>query len=239
LANGGAGLTLAELVGRMQQDDPNVATEALALLAGVGSQQELLTLIGQMPIVLEDHFLALVEQAIAQADKANDPMVAGRLRAQLEGLRMVKAQVEITLPQTLEAFASVRDAGELLALVQRAPFVLEERFVLAVERAIDELEGGGGMVEAAGLRVRLNALRQIRNQQEQAEQSSLMQALLNFLNAPDDQGATAIYALQYQELDSDEAVHTLEHGFAGGDPESQQRIEERTALLRHLRTLNE
>jgi hypothetical protein len=244
-----SGTTLAGLIAQMRASDP-VATaaraespelleqaerQALALLRNLSDQQQLLTLVQQAPFVLDDPFLTLVEQAIAAADLAEDRTVAGGLRARLEGLRMIRAQVQITLPQTLEAFASVRDGGDLLALGQRVPFIYEESFIAAVESAIDELEQGGGQIEAQGLRARLDALRQIRIQREMAEQSPLMQALILYLNAAEDAEARQIYAEQRELLDDDQAQATLDEEFSGGDPESQQRIEERSALLRELR----
>ena len=244
------GVTLAALIDQMSTTDPYAAStrennpelleeaerQALALLRHLSDQQQLLALVGQAPFVLDDTFLVRVEQSLAAAEAAGDTAEAGGLRARLEGLRMIKTQVQVTLPQTLAAFASVTDGGELLALTQRAPFVMDDSFISAVERAIDELESGGGDVEAEGLRVRLSALRQLRDQRDMAEQSPVMQALLNFLNSHDDTAARAIYEIQQAQLNSDEAQQTLDTAFAGGDPESQRRIEERRILLQTLRS---
>lgn len=242
-------LTLATLIEQMSASDPYASSarkndpelieqaeqQALSLLRHLSDQQQLLALVGQAPFVLDDTFLARVEQSLAAAEAAGDLNEVGGLRARLEGLRMIKMQVQVTLPQTLAAFASVTDGGELLALTQRAPFVLDTNFITAVERAIDELEQGGSNVEAEGLRVRLTALRQLRDQHEMAQQSPVMQSLLDFLNSHDDDAARAIYQQQQDRLNSDEAQQTLETSFAGGDPESQRRIEERRVLLRTLR----
>lgn len=250
VTDGGAGVTLAQLIEQMRAADPHAAAartddpalieeverQAMALLRNLRDQQQLMALIAQAPFVLDDQFLAQVEAAVAQAEASGDTESAGQMRARLKGLQLVKTQIQVTLPQTLEAFASVADSGELLALAQRAPYVLEESFSLAVERAIDELEHGGGRVEAEGLRVRLDALRQLRQQRDLADESPLMQALLNFLNAHDNETAGTIYAAQRELLDTEEAQQSLDTGFAGGDPESQQRIEERARLLQTLRT---
>jgi hypothetical protein len=242
-------LTLASLLEQMRSVDPYAASarindpemitqaerQALALLRHLSDQQQLLALVGQAPFVLDDTFLVQVEQMLASAEAAGDTNEAGAIRARLEGLRMIKTQVQITLPQTLEAFAGVRDGGELLALSQRVPFVLDDSFITAVERAIDELDQGGGQTEAEGLRVRLSALRQLREQRDLADRSPVMQALLNFLNAQDEVAAELIYTTQRDVLDTDEAQETLNTVFAGGDGESQQRIEDRQGLLRSLR----
>ena len=53
--------------------------------------------------------------------------------------------------------------------------------------------------------------------------------------AAEDAEARQIYAEQRELLDDDQAQATLDEEFSGGDPESQQRIEERSALLRQLR----
>jgi hypothetical protein len=246
---GSSGATLAALLEQMRSADPVAAAardsspelldaaerQALALLRNLTDQQQLLSLVHQAPFVIDEPFIALVEQSLAEAKDAGDLALAGDLRARLEGLRMIKAQVQVTLPQTLEAFASVRDGGELLALGQRVPFIYEERFIDAVEGAIAELEQGGGQIEAQGLRARLDALRQIRIQREMAEQSPMMQALISFLNVATDEEAGAIFEAQRDVLDDDQAQTTLDDEFSGGDEESQQRIEERSALLRQLR----
>jgi excinuclease UvrABC nuclease subunit len=213
-----------------------LAERTLRVLAELPNQQALLELAAQAPFVLEEAFLQRVEQRMDQASGEGDADLAGRLRARLEGLRLIQSNVQITLPQTLEAFAAVRDAGELLALAQRAPYVLEESFAAAVEHMIAELEQAGSLQDAGALRMRLAALRELAEQRAAADASPLMQALIAFLNAHDSASARAQFVLQRELLDSDDAQILLESAFAGGDAESDQRIAERAQLLRLLRS---
>jgi hypothetical protein len=248
-----ANLTLADLLTQMREPDP-IATaartndpegvdqaerQALALLSHLTDQSQLISLISQAPLVLDEPFLARVEQAIANAELANDADAVEGLRTRLRLLRQMKMHVQVTLPQTLEAFAQTRDGSDLLELAQRVPFMLEDGFIEAVERAINGLQAGGSPIEAKGLQLRLNALREIRAQQRMAQQSPIMQALINFLNAPDQTAAADIFALQRDLLTTDEAETLLREEFSGGNSESQQRIEERTALLATLRQMEE
>ncbi|HEU5088602.1 MAG TPA: hypothetical protein VFT99_14200, partial [Roseiflexaceae bacterium] len=220
----GAGPTLAALDG------------ALEVLAALPNQQALLDLVAQAPFVLEETFLARVEERLEEAQQSGDDDLAGRLRARLEGLRLVQSNVQITLPQTLDAFAAVRDTGELLELAQRAPFILEERFADAVELAIRELEQAEAVDEAGALRMRLEAVRELAAQRSAADQSPLMQALIAFLNAHDEAAARRVFETYHDTLDSQDAQNTVEQAFAGGNAESQQRIDERARLLRSLRS---
>lgn len=213
--------------------DPQQAFERLS---AADNQSDLLQLVAQAPFVLEEPFFKQVEQAINTAELAGDHTTCVRLQARLERLRTMRARFQITLPQTLEAFASVRDATELLALAQRVPFVLDDAFVAIVVQAIAELDENNQDIEANGLRARLDALRQLKQQRELADGSPVMQALITFLNAHTDDEARIIYSEQRELLDTDEAQRTLDHAFAGGDPESQERIEERSRLLQSLRS---
>jgi hypothetical protein len=213
-----------------------LAERTLRVLAELPNQQALLELAAQAPFVLEEAFLQRVEQRMDQAAGEGDADLAGRLRARLEGLRLIQSNVQITLPQTLEAFAAVRDAGELLALAQRAPYVLEESFAAAVEHMIAELEQAGSLQDAGALRMRLAALRELAEQRAAADASPLMQALIAFLNAHDSASARAQFVLQRELLDSDDAQILLESAFAGGDAASDQRIAERAQQLRLLRS---
>lgn len=205
------------------------------LVLELPDQQSLLELAQRTPDILEEAFISDIEQRLVQAEAQEDRELTGRLRARLEGLRHVQAQVQIALPQTLEAFASTRDPGEILALGQRAPYIFEERFTAAVEQAIAELEHIGAREPADGLRMRLTALQLLAEQRTQAGESPIMQALIDFLNASNAANARSVFMQQRESLDSAEAQQILQDAFSGGDPESQARIEERQALLRTLR----
>ncbi len=85
--------------------------------------------------------------------------------------------------------------------------------------------------------MRLSALQLLAEQRAQAGESPVMQALIDFLNASSAEAAEAVFMQQHETLDSEEAQQILQEAFSGGDPESQERIEERQELLNNLRAV--
>ncbi len=223
-----------ELAAQQQASDYDRLAD---MLINLPDQHSLLELAQRTPEILEADFISDIEARLVKAEEEQDRELIGRLRARLEGLRHIQAQVQIALPQTLEAFASTRDPGEILALGQRAPYIFEERFTAAVEQAIAELEQLGATEPAEGLRMRLSALQLLAEQRAQAGESPVMQALIDFLNASSAEAAEAVFMQQHETLDSEEAQQILQEAFSGGDPESQERIEERQELLNNLRAV--
>lgn len=227
---------LRELAGRQQ----SLSYDRLAqIVLDLPDQQSLLELTQHTPDILDEGFIQDIERRLNQADAQGERELSGKLRARLEGLRHVQSQVQVALPQTLEAFAATHDPGEILALGQRAPYIFEDRFTQAVEHAIAELEQLGASEPAEGLRLRLAALRSLAEQRAQAGESPMMQALIDFLNASSDATARLVFEQHRDVLDNEQAQEVLQDAFAGGDPESQQRIEERQNLLRQLRMIEE
>lgn len=136
--------------------------------------------------------------------------------------------------QILEEFLSVRDSIELMALIRRAPIMLEDGFIESIEEWISQCEAEGEADLAEDLRERLEGLREIKQQVETREDAPpLVQALFAFLQAEDDAAATAIFEARREWLATEDAQQGLAH-LEGGDPESQERIEARRHLLRRL-----
>lgn len=79
-------------------------------------------------------------------------------------------------------------------------------------------------------------VRELAAQRSAADQSPVMQALIAFLNAHDEAAARRVFERHHDTLDSQDAQNTIEQAFAGGNAESQQRIDERARLLRSLRS---
>jgi hypothetical protein len=211
-----------------------IAQQALEQFAAVRDSNELIELAERIPFVLEESFDEAVQQTITEADQYGDTELAEGLRARLKGLRQIRAQVQVALPQMLQAFASVANAGEMLELAQRAPAILDDTFMTAVQQTITELEQSGQSVAAEGLRARLEGLYQVRQQRELERGSPLVQALLTFLNAHSDDEARQIYAEQVELLAAADALATLDQTFHGADTDSQERISARRALLVQL-----
>lgn len=211
-----------------------IAQQALEQFAAVHDSNELIALAERIPFVLEESFDEAVQQTIVEAEQFGDTELAEGLRARLQGLRQIRAQVQVALPQMLQAFASVANAGEMLELSQRAPTILDETFIDAVKQTISELEQSGQSVAAEGLRARLEGLYQVRQQRELERGSPLVQALLAFLNAHNDEEARQVYAAHTELLASAEALPMLDQVFHGADTESNARIGERRTLLVQL-----
>lgn len=62
------------------------------------------------------------------------------------------------------ALVTTPDTVALVALINRAPFLLDDDFLAAAQGWADEAERGGGLDLAEGLRERLDALREIKAQ---------------------------------------------------------------------------
>lgn len=175
---------------------------------------------------------AVDEQGVRDAIE-RDP----ELRAEFDAfLTQNQGQIDALVEEAFDAFAATRDSDELRELAQNVPFLLDDAFAELVEDAIADAEQHGESDSAEGLRARLDGLRQIRDQEDLENGPPLVQALMAFLNAADEPAAIAVFRAQHALLASDEAQTTLDAFFQGADPESQARVEERSALLARLRT---
>ena len=85
------------------------------------------------------------------------------------------------------------------------------------------------------MRQRLVGLAQLRVYRETWTETPQGKAIFACLNAEDDAAALSVFHAHRDLLDHPEAQRTLDDVLHGGDPESQQRLERRRALLRYLR----
>ncbi|MCZ7569273.1 MAG: NB-ARC domain-containing protein [Ardenticatenaceae bacterium] len=181
-----------------------------------------------VPIELPDDLKARLEAA-GVTDEVS-------LTAAFEADPALKEDFEASLvASAMQAFIAAGNSAELVALIERAPFVLEDDFVAAVEQAIEEAEQAAETQVAAGLRERLADLRRIKAQREEAQQPPVVQALLAFLRAEDDEAARAVFEERRALLLPYEAQRQLDEVFRGDAPESRRHVEARRALLRELR----
>lgn len=138
-----------------------------------------------------------------------------------------------------ELYEALRAAGDpqaIVALAQRAPAMLGDAFLSLLEGWIGEAEAGGNTNAATGLRQRQAVLLELRRRREQETQlPPLSRALMAFIRADDEQGALEVYERDRRLLDTAEAQAALEQSFKSDDAKGQERIAERTALLRRLR----
>jgi hypothetical protein len=192
-------------------------------------------LAGRAPFILDADFLVAVQGWLDEAEAAGGSDLAEGLRERLHVLHELVAQDMPSWRETIDAFADAGTSDELAALIDTNPLVRDPSFQTVIADLIVQAEELGDLDDAQALRLRLADLQHLLEQRELAGQSPLMQALLDFLNAPDNDTARTIFEQCRETLHSPDAELVISQGFAGGDPESQQRIEERAALLRLLR----
>ncbi|MFZ1405634.1 MAG: hypothetical protein WAW03_21275 [Anaerolineae bacterium] len=132
----------------------------------------------------------------------------------------------------LLAFLSAPDFDALQTLVGQAPFILEEGFSETVNEVIAQAEEAEETDFAESVRLRLAGLRQIK---AGMALSPLAQALMAFVQAPDDAAAGAVFAAQRQLLLPQEAQRSLEDHIRSNDPTAQDHLAGRRRLLHRLR----
>ena len=132
----------------------------------------------------------------------------------------------------LLAFLSAPDFDALQTLVGQAPFILEEGFSETVNEVIAQAEEAEETDFAESVRLRLAGLRQIK---AGMALSPLAQALMAFVQAPDDAAAGAVFAAQRQLLLPQEAQRSLEDHIRSNDPTAQDPLAGRRRLLHRLR----
>ena len=132
----------------------------------------------------------------------------------------------------LLAFLSAPDFDALQTLVGQAPFILEEGFSETVNEVIAQAEEAEETDFAESVRLRLAGLRQIK---AGMALSPLAQALMAFVQAPDDAAAGAVFAAQRPLLLPQEAQRSLEDHIRSNDPTAQDHLAGRRRLLHRLR----
>ena len=132
----------------------------------------------------------------------------------------------------LLAFLRAPDFDALQALAGQAPFILEDDFAETVNEVIRQAEEAAETDFAASVRLRLTGLRQIKADRALPP---LAQALLAFVQAPDDAAAHAVFAAQRELLAPEEAQRSLEDHVRSSDPVAQDHLAARRRLLRRLR----
>ncbi|MGQ9549147.1 MAG: hypothetical protein ACUVSY_11445 [Roseiflexus sp.] len=206
----------------------NAIYSALVQLTGLTDRADLLTLVEREPIILSDDFFA--EAQAAAADPA-----AVILRERVQWLAELRQQAEQDVPAALRAVLAATTVEELREVADRWPLTLTDAFAEAVEHLAQQFADAGQPESADGLRRRLVGLAQLRLYRETWTETPQGKAIFAFLNAEDDAAALSVFHEHRDLLDHPEAQRTLDDVLHGGDPESQQRLERRRALLRYLR----
>jgi hypothetical protein len=201
---------------------------ALTQLTGLADRADLPALVERAPIILSDDFFAAAQAAAA------DP-AAAILRERLQWLAELRQQAEQDVPAALQAVVAATTLDELRQVADQWPLTLTDAFAEAVEHLAQQFSDAGQSEIADGLRQRLVGLAQLRVYRETWTETPQGKAIFAFLNAEDDAAALSIFHAHRDLLDHPEAQRTLDDVLHGGDPESQQRLERRRALLRYLR----
>lgn len=157
------------------------------------------------------------------------------LRAALESDPDLRAAYEHWLiSATLQKFAATADEDALRALVRQTPILLEAPLIDAIERAIVVAQERGDTANANALAQRLVVLREIKAEQK-TRSPEMIQAVLAFVQAPDDEAATAVFFAQRHLLATDAAEGFLISHLEPDDKKARVHLEERRQLLRELR----
>lgn len=170
----------------------------------------------------------VTDQASLMAALQSDPI----LRADFQAF--IAAHQEELFQLVWQAFVNVSSLEELRELASQSPFVLEDRFVATVEQEIERMRETGQTEAEKGLRQRLAGLQELRRRAA-VKLSPLEQAVMDFVQAESDAEARALFQAQQALLLPELAQRTLEDRFRSDDPEIQQVLASRIALLRELR----
>ncbi len=196
---------------------------ALTQLTGLADRADLPALVERAPIILSDDFFAAAQAA------------AAILRERLQWLAELRQQAEQDVPAALQAVVAATTLDELRQVADQWPLTLTDAFAEAVEHLAQQFADAGHAEIADGWRQRLVGLAQLRVYRETWTETPQGKAIFAFLNAEDDAAALSVFHAHRDLLDHPEAQRTLDDVLHGGDPESQQRLERRRALLRYLR----
>ena len=147
-------------------------------------------------------------------------------------IAFLREHQEEVVQAMLLAFLRAPDFEALRALASQAPFILEDDFTEMVNEVIRQAEEAKETDFAESVRLRLTGLRQIK---ADMVLPPLAQALLAFVQAPDDAAATAVFAAQRDLLSPEEAQRSLEDHVRSSDPIAQDHLAARRRLLRRLR----
>ena len=147
-------------------------------------------------------------------------------------IAFLREHQEEVVQAMLLAFLRAPDFEALRALASQAPFILEDDFTEMVNEVIRQAEEAKETDFAESVRLRLTGLRQIK---ADMVLPPLAQALLAFVQAPDDAAATAVFAAHRDLLSPEEAQRSLEDHVRSSDPIAQDHLAARRRLLRRLR----
>ncbi len=131
----------------------------------------------------------------------------------------------------VQAFMRVANPHALQTLAEQTPLLLEDGFDETVEEVIAQAEQAGETGFAEYVRLRLAALRQLK---ADLALPPLARALLDFVSAPDDEAASAVFEAQRILLQTAAAQEGIEQRIRANDAAQQAQLDGRRRLLRRL-----
>lgn len=186
-----------------------------------------------VPSELEDTFISIVEQMVAQAEQdALNPEVIEGLRKRLEDIHQLQANQK-AMAELLQQFLLVEDNQALVAFWQQVPSDLEETFTSTVEQIIAEAQQDGEHELAAGLRQRLEDIAHL-----QANQTAMAELFQQFVAVEDDQDLIAFWQQVPSDIE-DSFISTVEQIIVqaqqdGYDPEAIEGLSYNLETIRQL-----
>lgn len=136
----------------------------------------------------------------------------------------------------LKRFATTVDEQALQALVDEAPFLIDDAMISSIRSAIAQAHQRGDLVNAEAMEQRLTALLHIKAEMEMAEKrAAIAKALVAFVQAEDDNAAAVVFWQNRALLASDDAEAFLINQFESEDSKARLHLERRRQLLRVLR----
>ncbi len=132
----------------------------------------------------------------------------------------------------LLAFLHAPNFDALQELAVQAPFILEDDFTETVQEVIAQAEEAQEADFAEDVRLRLAGLSQVK---ADLALPPLAQALMAFVQAPDDAAAMAVFMARRTLLLPEEAQRSLEDHIRSNDPAAEAHLLARRGLLRRLR----
>lgn len=169
----------------------------------------------------------VTDQTSFEAALARDP----DLRA------AVAAQQAATLSDLVKEFNAVDDQEQMLAFWRRVPSAFEEPLIQAIEAALHDAPPDDDRAAIENLSAKLDDFKRLCAQaQAQTDQPPVLQALIDFANAPDEAAARDVFDRHRELLQPFEAQRILDkNAQANTETDFRPRLLERAALLRELR----
>lgn len=207
-------------------------------LVGLADDEQLPEFWQRIPNDYEQHFLRALGGAAEALEQAGDTLSADKLRRRLgllEELRERQHALGAQVRSWILELGQPRDEDQLAQLWSSVPQQLEDLLMQAGEAHVNAAEDAGERELALRLRTNLAKLAEFRAEQSLVLENPLVQALLAFLRAGDDDEARRVFSAYQALLQTDEAQAEFERWLQRAQADHYAHFSARNALLRALR----